>query len=157
MANFPNYGDMETLFSGIAEKFKALAARIEAAGVESWNGRSGTVTPQAGDYTASDVGAVDERALSQVILSIDTTAWSSGTTTVNEIAYYTASTTVTTAYVDIPKIDLVPASGVMPTAAEKTAWGCIDGITFDSATKTVKLYATTKPSAAVSVRIVGCA
>ena len=34
------------------------------AGVASFNGRTGAVTPKAGDYTAEDVGAVPAEAVS---------------------------------------------------------------------------------------------
>ena len=37
-----------------------------AAGVASFNGRTGVVTPKAGDYTAEDVGAVPAEAVSRI-------------------------------------------------------------------------------------------
>ena len=37
-----------------------------AAGVVSFNGRTGVVTPKAGDYAAEDVGAVPAEAVSRI-------------------------------------------------------------------------------------------
>lgn len=59
--------------AGYAAEAKKAAESVteKAAGVNTWNGRSGTVLPQSGDYTADMVGAVSEDTYNAKVTEID--------------------------------------------------------------------------------------
>lgn len=80
------------------------------------------------------------------------TNWSSSTTTVSGVAYYTAVFALSGVYDEHPTISIAPASTV-PTTAETTAYACIKNANVSGTTLT--LYATSKPATAVSINVEG--
>lgn len=57
--------------AGYAAEAKKAAESVTEKGVNTWNGRSGTVLPQSGDYTADMVGAVSEDTYNAKVTEID--------------------------------------------------------------------------------------
>jgi hypothetical protein len=85
-------------------------------------------------------------------IAVDLTNWSSSTTTVSGVAYYTAVFALSGVYDEHPTISIAPVSTV-PTTAEETAYSCIKNANVSGTTLT--LYATSKPATAVSINVEG--
>lgn len=85
-------------------------------------------------------------------IAVALTNWSSSTTTVSGVAYYTAVFALSGVYDEHPTISIAPASTV-PTTAETTAYACIKNANVSGTTLT--LYATSKPATAVSINVEG--
>lgn len=79
-------------------------------------------------------------------ITISTTGWSSTTTTVDGVAYYTHETALSSVFDSHPDIQL-GALGTVPTSAEKTAFGNVYYIRVDTSTNKLICYATAKPGA----------
>lgn len=87
-------------------------------------------------------------------VSVATSDWSSSTTTVSGVNYYTATKTMTTIYDPHPVV-VCGASGVLPTVTERTAYDTLSYVTVDTSTKVVKFYAQSKPTSTVYVVVKG--
>lgn len=85
-------------------------------------------------------------------IAVALTNWSSSTTTVSGVAYYTAVFALSGVYDEHPTISIAPVSTV-PTTAEATAYSCIKNANVSGTTLT--LYATLKPATAVSINVEG--
>ena len=79
-------------------------------------------------------------------ITVASSGWSSATTTVGGVAYYTNQISLSSVFDSHPDI-LLGASGTFPTTAEKQAYMAVDYITVDASTKKLKCYARTKPTA----------
>lgn len=133
-----------------------------SSGVSSFNGRTGPVMPQKGDYNADDVGAVSQAAFTQALsqkadaatveqqlalkaakgatFSVELTAesWSNGTQTVRDARFLASGY----AYI------YAPASGSY--AAYATAQVYAEDVTTDGS---MVFHAITQPDAAITVNI----
>lgn len=89
--------------------------------------------------------AEDAQGISASI-TVASSGWSSATTTVGGVAYYTHETALSSVFDSHPDIFL-GATGTFPTTAEKQAYMAVDYITVDASTKKLKCYARTKPTA----------
>ena len=78
-----------------------------------------------------------------VSLTISASDWSSATTDVNGTAYYTATKQLAEVYDAHPDI-MIGATGLLPTEAEKKAFGAVSYVTVSGTT--LKLYAAKKPT-----------
>ncbi len=78
-----------------------------------------------------------------VSLTISASDWSSATTDVNGTAYYTATKQLAEVYDAHPDI-MIGATGLLPTEAEKKAFGVVSYVTITGTT--LKLYAKNKPT-----------
>ena len=87
-------------------------------------------------------------------IEVPVSGWSSSTTTVDGTAYYTQIINVTSVEIAHPEIQL-GASGTLPTATEKSAYGCLDYVTVDIQNSTMTFYASSKPSSAFVIIVEG--
>lgn len=78
-----------------------------------------------------------------VSLTISASDWSSATTDINGTAYYTATKQLAEVYDAHPDI-MIGATGLLPTEAEKKAFGAVSYVTVSGTT--LKLYAAKKPT-----------
>lgn len=89
-------------------------------------------------------------------ISIGASAWSSSTTTVNGRAYYIATITGLTIYVENPEISIAPA-GTVPTTTEEERFAAIAYAVANVSNGSITFYAFTKPTASISVLAKGVA
>lgn len=161
-----------------AKYWAEQAAASAGGGVTSFNTRTGAVTPQSGDYTAAQVGAVPTSNIKNTYQSsptantevydaayinnlagceavqITTSGWSPGTTSVAGKSCFYKSITLSKAVYGIPEVKLKPANGV-PTESEENLFNCLDYYGVDSASpNTLKVYAVTKPTTAFYIWVI---
>lgn len=91
---------------------------------------------------------------SQFTLSIATTDWSSTTTTVNSIPYYTATITASNLVKEYPTI-YCGSSSTLPSAQEKDAFNLINYAIADLTNHTITFYAVIKPTIALTINVIG--
>ena len=89
-------------------------------------------------------------------ISISSTAWSSSTQTVNGRAYYVATITGLTIYVENPEISIKPA-GTVPTTTEEERFAALAYAVANVSGGSITFYAYTKPTATISVLAKGVA
>lgn len=77
--------------------------------------------------------------------TISTSSWSSGTTTIDGTAYYTYSINVNRIMDQIPVVSC-GAAGTVPTPTEKKAYANVDSTILNTSSKTLTLYARSKPT-----------
>ena len=87
------------------------------------------------------------------VIKIETTDWSSATTTVNDTAYYICEKAVRS-IIGTPSVSLSP-SNLVATSDEEVAFGKIKGVTVDDTKKILKLYASEKPATSFSIIVKG--
>lgn len=85
--------------------------------------------------------------------TISTATWSTTTTTVNSIAYYTYVISLTDVNDAFPTVFL--GNDTPPTSAEQDAYNCIKYATVDASAMTLTLYAETAPTADFYIRVKG--
>jgi len=89
-------------------------------------------------------------------ITIGSTAWSSTTQTVNGRAYYVATISSLTIYVDNPEISIAPA-GTVPTTAEEERFAALAYAVANVSGGSITFYAYTKPTSSISVLAKGVA
>ena len=87
-------------------------------------------------------------------ISISSAAASWVSTTVGGVSYYKYTQVLSTCATEHPNIS-IGASGVLPTAAEKAAYSCVDYATVDKAGLKLYLYAQIKPGADFKIIVEG--
>lgn len=110
-------------------------------------------TVEGSYFGATDINATNRQVngvSSAKTITIATTAWSSSTSTVNGNAYYTATVTGNTIYVDNPEIAISPA-GTVPTTAEESAFSALAYAVANVSAGSITFYAYTKPTTAIRV------
>lgn len=138
-----------------AEEAAKLASET-VSGVGSFNGRSGAVNPETGDYTPDMVGTYSKEHIdalhSTAAITLKTDNWSTSTTTIDGGEYYSYSVSGLTLN-DIFPIINIGATGTLPTTAEEAAYECIKYV--DAKTGSLTFYATTKPQNDIPVLVKG--
>lgn len=89
-------------------------------------------------------------------ISIGASSWSNSTTTVNGRAYYIATVTGLTIYVENPEISIKPA-GTVPTTTEEERFAAIAYAVANVSGGSITFYAYTKPTSTISVLAKGVA
>lgn len=92
----------------------------------------------------------------ETVVQFESTGWTT-TETVDSVTYYTQSVSVQTIGTGHPDIGIVPISGVLPTAAEQTAYDDVNYFTVDHTNKAIKGYAKVAPSTTFAVIVKGVA
>lgn len=87
-------------------------------------------------------------------LSLASTAWSSTTTTVNSIPYYTATVTASSLVKEYPTI-YCGSSSTLPSKDEKDAFNLINYAIADLANHTITFYAVIKPTINLTIKVIG--
>lgn len=85
--------------------------------------------------------------------AITTASWSTDATTVNSIAYYTYTITLTAVYDAYPEVFI--GYDTPPTADEQDAYNCIKYASVDAETLKLTLYAESVPTADFNIRVRG--
>lgn len=86
--------------------------------------------------------------------TISTNTWSSGTTTVDGIAYYTYTIDLNRIMDQIPEVSLA-ANGTVPTPTEKKAYSKVQATIVNLSTKKLVLYAQSKPTSNFTINVKG--
>ena len=89
-------------------------------------------------------------------ISIGSSAWSNSTQTVNGRAYYVATISSLTIYVENPEISIAPA-GTVPTTTEEERFAALAYAVANVSGGSITFYAYTKPTATISVLAKGVA
>lgn len=87
-------------------------------------------------------------------LSLASTAWSSTTTTVNNIPYYTATVTASSLAKEYPTI-YCGSSSTLPSRQEKDAFNLINYAIADTTNHTITFYAVIKPTINLTINVIG--
>lgn len=114
------------------------------------------------EVEGSFFGATDANATNRQVngitggkaVTLSVSGWSSGTTTIDGVAYYTYVLSGLTIYTPYPDV-MIGASGTLPTSAEETAFSAIQYAYANESGGTITFYAVSKPTAAVPVVIKG--
>lgn len=91
---------------------------------------------------------------SHFTLSLASTAWSSTTTTVNSIPYYTATVAAASLVKEYPTI-YCGSSSTLPSRQEKDAFNLIDYAIADVTNHNITFYATIKPTVNLTINVIG--
>lgn len=137
----------------------AKAIFYKGAAIKAGVIKAGDVATFIYDNTQYHLIAIDTSAeasgSSSFTVSLAVASWSSSTTTVNGTAYYTYSAAAASLTSDYPTISC-GSSSTLPSAAERNAFNRIDYVLADTSAKTLTFYAQTKPTVALTVRVVNC-
>lgn len=98
---------------------------------------------------ASDIDAINGSAVLQFL----STGWAEET--VDSETYFTQSITVTQVFSEHPSVGIVPISGTLPTANERTAYDLVTYFTANDTTNVIKAYATSEPETTFAVVVKG--
>lgn len=122
-----------------------LTAQAQAQ-FETWfeNMKDQLDTDAAG-HLQNEVDTINAKIQKQVEVTIQTSSWSSTTTTVNGTAYHTYQVQLTGLFVDSPTIG-IGAIGTLPTEAEQEAYNSWAYATVDTETLVITLYAESVPT-----------
>lgn len=159
-ANSQNAASSSEIAAKTAQEAAEAAAKLVSetvTGVGSFNGRSGAVSPQSGDYTPDMVGTYSKEHIdalhSTAAITIPTYNWASTTTTVDGNEYYRATVSGLNLIDQYPIIN-IGASGTLPTTEEETAYECIKYIDAQASGQLV-FYASSKPLSDIPLLIKG--
>lgn len=129
-------------------KLAGIAAGAEVNVQSDWN-----VTDTSSDAFIKNKPTIPTIE-SQFTLLIATIDWSSTTTTVNSIPYYTATITASNLVKEYPTI-YCGSSSTLPSAQEKDAFNLINYAIADLTNHTITFYAVIKPTIALTINVIG--
>ena len=145
---------MGTAEGNITDLGTAVATKITGSGIadnDSTNDATYALSAKVGkthgdeiDALALRMTAAETLAAAFTSFTIETTDWSSTTTTVDSIAYYTYTKTLTKVYSAHPFVSL-GAAGTIPTDTEKANYNLIKGAIANTTANTITFYAIAVP------------
>lgn len=127
----------------------------------------GSITEEGDAWNATNMNAMEKRVQDGFDLTklwtkytIDTSGWSSTTTTINGVAYYTYVINPAALYVEVPQITIAPVgSNILPTQEQLEAYLLIslgNGYAYLNTTEsTITLYAKKVPEAVFAIYVKG--
>jgi hypothetical protein len=86
--------------------------------------------------------------------TVDTSSWTSDTTSQSGTTLYKKSIALNHVYVDSPSVD-IGSTGVLPTVAQQEAYNLLQYVTVDSAVPCLYLYASDIPTDAFYINVEG--
>ena len=150
-----------TAFGGVDAEWAII--RFESIG----NGRTGTYVVASGvpsnvvSHSANLSSSTTANYIfnSQIVgrtITVATTDWSSTTTTVDGVAYYTAVKSTSNQYTQHPVISIAPSTGhTLPTQAEQDAYDTWKYADADMSAKTITLYSESVPTSDFTMQVMG--
>lgn len=124
--------------------------------VNAVNEVNGGLSGKASSQSVTDLSTAVNNKHKVTSIAVDTSNWSSDTSSQSGTTLYKKTISLNHVYVDSPSIDIGAASGAtLPTAAQQTAYDLLSYVTVDSAVPCLYLYGTDIPTDAYYINAEG--
>lgn len=153
MFNSVDASDIFVVGNGTGNGSKSSALAVKTSGNVVVSGKMTVGINPTNSMDVATKSYVDQSSLkitSSRVITLSNSGWSSGTTTVDGMALYSQTATVTAIHNSHPVISL-GAAGTVPTAAEEAAYALIKAAVANESTKKITFYATAVPTTTIRV------